>query len=120
MPVLRVDSQFTVIEATLKGYMKWRRHRAAEYVCGTSRMQTTRANTMQEQQKAELEANLETWCNKLLEMSFEVRRPHIYCEISKLIALFAGPHDQETNLATLGLLLDDSPQQKRALHVEGS
>ncbi|KAH8706815.1 armadillo-type protein [Ilyonectria robusta] len=55
MPVLRVDSQFTVIEATLKGYMKWRRHRAVEY----------------EQQKAELEANLETWCNKLLEMSFE-------------------------------------------------
>ncbi|KAK7414143.1 karyopherin [Neonectria punicea] len=55
MPVLRVDSQFTVIEATLKGYMKWRRNRTAEY----------------EQQKAELEANLESWCNRLLEMSFE-------------------------------------------------
>lgn len=24
MPVLRVDAQFTVIEAALKGYMKWR------------------------------------------------------------------------------------------------
>ncbi|KAF7555043.1 hypothetical protein G7046_g6656 [Stylonectria norvegica] len=55
MPVLRVDSHFTVIEATLKGYMKWRRSRPLEY----------------EQQKAELEANLESWCNKLLEMSFE-------------------------------------------------
>ncbi|KAH7154844.1 armadillo-type protein [Dactylonectria estremocensis] len=55
MAVLRVDSQYTVIEATLKGYMKWRRHRAAEY----------------EQQKAELEAELESWCNKLLDMKFE-------------------------------------------------
>jgi exportin-5 len=24
MPILRVDSNFTVIEAALKGYMKWR------------------------------------------------------------------------------------------------
>lgn len=24
MPVLRVDAQFTVIEAALKGYVKWR------------------------------------------------------------------------------------------------
>jgi exportin-5 len=24
MPVLRVDAQFTVVEAALKGYMKWR------------------------------------------------------------------------------------------------
>ncbi|KAF4976626.1 hypothetical protein FZEAL_6740 [Fusarium zealandicum] len=55
MPVLRVDSQFTVIEATLKGYSKWRKSRPAEH----------------QQQGPELEANLETWCNKLLEMSFE-------------------------------------------------
>ncbi|KAM6518115.1 karyopherin [Fusarium solani] len=55
MPVLRVDSQFTVIEATLKGYAKWRKNRPAEH----------------QQQGPELEANLETWCNKLLEMSFE-------------------------------------------------
>jgi exportin-5 len=24
MPILRVDAQFTVVEAALKGYMKWR------------------------------------------------------------------------------------------------
>ena len=28
---------------------------------------------LQEQRGAELEANLEAWCNKLLEMTFEVR-----------------------------------------------
>ncbi|KAM5372907.1 hypothetical protein ACJZ2D_007244 [Fusarium nematophilum] len=55
MPVLRVDSQFTVIEATLKGYTKWRKNRPAEH----------------QQQGPELETNLESWCNKLLEMSFE-------------------------------------------------
>ncbi|EWZ01667.1 hypothetical protein FOYG_01215 [Fusarium oxysporum NRRL 32931] len=55
MPVLRVDAQFTVIEATLKGYSKWRKHRPQEH----------------QQQGPEIEANLESWCNKLLEMSFE-------------------------------------------------
>lgn len=55
MPVLRVDAQFTVIEATLKGYTKWRKHRPQEH----------------EQQGPEIEANLETWCNKILDMTFE-------------------------------------------------
>ncbi|KAL4723418.1 karyopherin [Fusarium chlamydosporum] len=55
MPVLRVDAQFTVIEATLKGYTKWRKHRPQEH----------------QQQGPEIEANLETWCNKILEMTFE-------------------------------------------------
>lgn len=31
------------------------------------------ANISQEQQVVELETNLEAWCNKLLEMNFEVR-----------------------------------------------
>ncbi|KAK5995776.1 Protein MSN5-like protein [Cladobotryum mycophilum] len=55
MPVLQVDSHFTVIEATLKGYAKWRRLHLRD----------------NQQQAAELEANLEAWCKKLLEMSFE-------------------------------------------------
>lgn len=28
MPVLRVDAHFTVIESTIKGYLKWRKRRA--------------------------------------------------------------------------------------------
>ena len=30
MPVLRVDAQFTVIEAALKGYVKWRSNPKSE------------------------------------------------------------------------------------------
>ncbi|TQV98289.1 hypothetical protein V2A60_007956 [Cordyceps javanica] len=56
MPALIVDSHFTVIESTLKGYMKWRRHHQQN--SGTSEI-------------SELESNLESWCNKLLGMSFE-------------------------------------------------
>ncbi|CAM1503677.1 Fc.00g012680.m01.CDS01 [Cosmosporella sp. VM-42] len=55
MPVLRVDAHFTVIEATLKGYAKWRKYRVKEF----------------DQQMTDLEANFEAWCNKLLGMSFE-------------------------------------------------
>ncbi|KAI5466497.1 armadillo-type protein [Mariannaea sp. PMI_226] len=55
MPVLRVDSHFTVIEATVKGYSKWKRSHPTGF----------------EQQMAQLESNLESWCNKLLEMNFE-------------------------------------------------
>ncbi|KAF1737078.1 Protein MSN5 [Beauveria bassiana] len=47
---------FNIIEATLKGYMKWRRHR----------QQSSLPSEM-----SELETNLEAWCNKLLGMSFE-------------------------------------------------
>ncbi|KAG5983880.1 hypothetical protein E4U55_006865 [Claviceps digitariae] len=55
MPALRVDSHFTVIEAALKGYVKWRRYHGRDH----------------EQQAAEIESSLEAWCNKLLKMSFE-------------------------------------------------
>ncbi|KAF6810057.1 nuclear import and export protein [Colletotrichum musicola] len=75
MPVLRVDAQFTVIEAALKGYMKWR------------------ANTTQqslpdyEQQRASLERDLESWCNKLLEMKFE--DPLIRKRVLQLLVAFS-------------------------------
>lgn len=31
-PALKVDSHFTVIEATLKGYVKWRRYHGRDHV----------------------------------------------------------------------------------------
>lgn len=55
MPVLRVDAQCTVIESALKGYVKWRRRHPNDF----------------EQEKAQLEANLESWCEKLLTMTLE-------------------------------------------------
>ncbi|KJZ72390.1 hypothetical protein HIM_08193 [Hirsutella minnesotensis 3608] len=55
MPALRVDSQFTLIEAALKGYTKWRRYHLKE----------------NEQQAAQVEAMLVAWCDKLLQMNFD-------------------------------------------------
>ncbi|SPO01337.1 related to MSN5 protein (multicopy supressor) [Cephalotrichum gorgonifer] len=71
MPVLRVDAQFTVIEAALKGYVKWRSSpaRAEEY------------------NRAELEASLETWCNKLMAMTFE--DPQIRKRVLQLLVAFS-------------------------------
>jgi exportin-5 len=54
-PILRVDAQFTVVEAALKGYMKWR--------------QSLENKSSEEQ--INLENNFEVWCNQLLEMKFE-------------------------------------------------
>ncbi|KEY64379.1 hypothetical protein S7711_06408 [Stachybotrys chartarum IBT 7711] len=55
LPVLRADSHCTVVEAALKGYVKWRKHHQQEHA----------------QRGDELESNLESWCNKLLETNFE-------------------------------------------------
>ncbi|KAM4057971.1 hypothetical protein HRG_011077 [Hirsutella rhossiliensis] len=55
MPALRVDSQLTLIEAALKGYMRWKRYHQKD----------------NEQQAAEVEGILEAWCDKLLQMSFD-------------------------------------------------
>ncbi|KAG6006100.1 hypothetical protein E4U21_007397 [Claviceps maximensis] len=55
MPVLSVDSHFTVIQAALKGYVKWRRHHWRVH----------------EQEAAEIESNFTAWCNNLLEMTME-------------------------------------------------
>ncbi|PHH83992.1 hypothetical protein CDD83_2665 [Cordyceps sp. RAO-2017] len=55
MPALRVDAQFTLIEAALKGYIKWKRHYLKD----------------QEQHAAEVERILESWCDNLLQINFE-------------------------------------------------
>ncbi|TVY16866.1 Uncharacterized protein LARI1_G004643 [Lachnellula arida] len=58
MPVLMVDAHFTVVEAALKGYMKWR---------------STHGSKLQQddQERVAIENNLEAWCERLLEMNFE-------------------------------------------------
>ncbi|KAH6890960.1 armadillo-type protein [Thelonectria olida] len=70
-PVLRVDSHFTVIEATLKGYMKWRRNHLSD----------------PGQHRAQLELDFESWCNKLLEMNFE--DPMIRKRVLQLLVYFS-------------------------------
>lgn len=55
MPILRVDAHFTVIEAALKGYMKWR----------------TGNDQEGEEQRVRMECDLEAWCEQLLDMNVE-------------------------------------------------
>ncbi|KAL6870249.1 ARM repeat-containing protein [Trichoderma novae-zelandiae] len=55
MPVLQVDAHFALIEASLKGYAKWKRSHQQD----------------NQQQIAELESSLEAWCSRLLDMKFE-------------------------------------------------
>ncbi|KAG9250164.1 armadillo-type protein [Emericellopsis atlantica] len=52
-PALRVDCQFTVIEAMLKGFKAWKTANSDREAIGS------------------IEANLEAWCNKLIEIQFD-------------------------------------------------
>ncbi|KAB8292991.1 hypothetical protein EYC80_007354 [Monilinia laxa] len=58
IPILRVDKNFTVVEASLKGYMKWRGSHGSE-------------PQRDEQERTSIENNLETWGERLLELKFE-------------------------------------------------
>lgn len=58
MAVLRVDAQFTVVEAALKGYTKWRAIKDGD-------------QQDRDQKRAQLEPHFESWCNKLLEMNLD-------------------------------------------------
>ncbi|BCS22295.1 karyopherin MSN5 [Aspergillus puulaauensis] len=58
VPLMRADTQFAVVDATLKGYNKW--------VALHGRMPQ-----QDEQRRAELESVLETWAYKLMQRSFE-------------------------------------------------
>ncbi|KAL1958950.1 hypothetical protein VTO42DRAFT_3503 [Malbranchea cinnamomea] len=58
IPVLRADTQFNVVEATLKGYNKWVETRG-------------KAPQQDEQQRSSLENALETWAIGLMQRNFE-------------------------------------------------
>ncbi|RDA93412.1 hypothetical protein CP533_1996 [Ophiocordyceps camponoti-saundersi (nom. inval.)] len=71
MPALKVDAQFTLIEAAVKGYKRWKRHHPHG----------------NEPQAAEAEAVLETWCDQLLQMQFE--DPWIRKRALQLLVVFS-------------------------------
>ncbi|EGZ69182.1 hypothetical protein NEUTE2DRAFT_94082 [Neurospora tetrasperma FGSC 2509] len=73
MPVLRVDAHATVIEAALKGYVKWRA-RQGELPGG-------------DQEISSIETHLEQWCSRLLEMNIE--DPLIRKRILQLLVAFS-------------------------------
>lgn len=75
MPVLRVDAQFTVVEAALKGYMKWRATHGTKPQEDVERPTPARllshADCAQEEERTNMENNLEGWCERLLAVNFE-------------------------------------------------
>ena len=77
MPALRIDAHFTVIESALKGYVQRRTEsdtQSPEQVCIRRRFSgSSAANLLKEQQRTALEADMESWCNLLLDMKMEVR-----------------------------------------------
>ncbi|CAK7266213.1 karyopherin [Sporothrix epigloea] len=76
MPVLRVDAHFTVVDAALKGFMKWRASTASSD--GLAEKQ---------QQRAVLEAEFEAWCNRLADLQFE--DPCIRKRVLQLLVAFS-------------------------------
>ncbi|KAK3384786.1 armadillo-type protein [Podospora didyma] len=73
MPILRVDAHATVVEAALKGYMKWRLHRPK--------------TPDDDQTAATIEAYFEKWCGRLLETNYE--DPMIRKRILQLLVAFS-------------------------------
>ncbi|CZT49951.1 related to MSN5 protein (multicopy supressor) [Rhynchosporium secalis] len=74
VPVLRTDAHFTVVEAALKGYMKWR-------LAHGSKPQED------EQERTAMENNIESWCDGLMEINFE--DPMIRKRILQLVVAFS-------------------------------
>lgn len=73
VPVLRIDAQFSVIEAALKGYARWlSTPESGQNVrwccCGIAQTLTA----LQERTQETLNSNLQVWCERLLSLTFEV------------------------------------------------
>ncbi|ERT02767.1 hypothetical protein HMPREF1624_01069 [Sporothrix schenckii ATCC 58251] len=76
MPVLRVDAHFTVVEAALKGYMKWR-----------SSTHSKDDPAEKQRQREVLEAEFEAWCNRIADLTIE--DPCIRKRILQLLVAFS-------------------------------
>lgn len=72
--ILQVDAQFTVVEAALKGYMKWRESHGSK-------------PQEDEQKRVTMENDFQVWCERLLEMNFE--DPIIRKRVLQLAVLFS-------------------------------
>ena len=83
VPLLRLDAQFTVIEAALKGYSKWLTHRGGSANESEHDIMTT---------------NLQVWCDRLLNLIFE--DPLIKERVIQLAVGFAtGPLKRNARFA---------------------
>ena len=82
-PLLRIDAQFSVIEAALKGCLKWL---------------TASGNTAVEREHEVMTSNLQVWCDRLLGLTFE--DPSIKQRVIQLAVGFAvGPLKRNARFA---------------------
>lgn len=83
VPLLRIDAQFTVIEAALKGCLKWL---------------TSSASPTMEHEHEVMTSNLQVWCDRLLGLTFE--DPSIKQRVIQLAVGFAtGPLKRNARFA---------------------
>ncbi|KAK4696105.1 exportin-5, partial [Lecanoromycetidae sp. Uapishka_2] len=83
IPLLRIDAQFTVIEAALKGCLKWL---------------TSSVNPTSEHEHEVMTSNLQVWCDRLLSLIFE--DPSIKQRVIQLAVGFAiGPLKRNARFA---------------------
>ncbi|KAL4879609.1 armadillo-type protein [Aspergillus karnatakaensis] len=101
VPLMRADTQFAVVEATLKGYTKWVSSHG-------------RTPQQDEQRRTDLENVLETWASKLMDRNFE--DPILKQRIVKLVVdISAKALDKTPSFAlkvleyTLLIRLPDQP-----------
>ncbi|KAF2122033.1 armadillo-type protein [Lophiotrema nucula] len=73
-PVLRVDAQVTVIDAALKGYMKWLSNQGAD-------------PSEEDRMRNAMEDSFEQWCRQILQARFE--DPEIGKKVIQLMSTFA-------------------------------
>lgn len=83
VPLLRIDAQFSVIEAALKGCLKWL---------------TSSGNATVEHEHEVMMSNLQVWCDRLLALTFE--DPSIRQRVIQLAVGFAiGPLKRNARFA---------------------
>ena len=74
MAVLQVDGYFTLVEAALKGFVKWRRYHGKDEVSWPplSLSRGPKADLGWAQKAADVDGILASWCDKLLQLNFDV------------------------------------------------
>lgn len=101
--VLRVDAQATVIEASLRGCLKWRGR-----------------DDVKPEDIGSLEDMLEDWATRVLSMSFQVSLDAMLgCLVQHTHVTCPGSYNTEACPPTSGRFFHYGPRQKTTLYAEG-
>ena len=75
MSLLQVDAHFTVVESALKGYKKWSLDSESSIQQRVGIVTASLVNLLTnswEHERSTFESNLQSWCERLLAVDFEV------------------------------------------------